>query len=374
MEEPQEAAAEAEAEGGRAVLLVDEGRVVELQLLEGLRQVLVVVRGHRVDRGEDDRLRLAVAGHRLRRGALGLRQRVPDGEAREALHPGEHVAHLSRGQLGGGDVLQALVAHLLDLVLLARVHEADPGAGAQGAVEEADLQDGAAVGVVLGVEEQRPQRLLRVALGRGQVLDDRLQQLVDARAQLGRDLDRGERVEPEVAVDLLHHPIDVGGREVDLVDDRHDLEPELHGQVQVRDGLRLDALRGVDHQEGALAAHQRAAHLVREVDVPGRVDQVELVGPPVLRGVGQADGVGLDRDAALALEVHGVEDLVAELPRLHRPAALDEAVGERRLAVVDVGDDAEVPDVVHGPLCGLSFRFGGKPMLAGFRGPKCRVR
>ena len=31
-------------------------------------------------------------------------------------------------------------------------------------------------------------------------------------------------------------------------------------------------------------------------------------------------------------------------------AALDEAVGERRLAVVDVGDDAEVADVVHGPL------------------------
>ena len=53
-------------------------------------------------------------------------------------------------------------------------------AGAQGAVAEAHQQDGAAVGVVLGVEEQRPQWLLRVALGRGQVLDDRLQQVVDA--------------------------------------------------------------------------------------------------------------------------------------------------------------------------------------------------
>ncbi len=87
--------------------------------------------------------------------------------------------------------------------------------------------------------------------------------------------------------------------------------------------------------------------------MPGRVDQVELVGLPVPRGVRQADGVGLDRDPALALEVHRVEDLVAEVPRRHRPAALDQAVGERRLAVVDVGDDAEVPDVVHG-----SLRFG----------------
>ena len=78
---------------------------------------------------------------------------------------------------------------------------------------------------------------------------------------------------------------------------------------------------------------------------------------------GRRDGVGLDRDPALALEVHGVEDLVAELPRLHRPAALDEAVGERRLAVVDVGDDAEVADVVHGPLCGARFGFE-EPMVA----------
>jgi hypothetical protein len=99
------------------------------------------------------------------------------------------------------------------------------------------------------------------------VLDDRFQQVVDTGAQLGRDLDRGERVEPEVAVDLLLDPLDVGGREVDLVDHRHHREPELHGQVQVGDGLRLHPLRGVDHQESALAAHRRAPHLVGEVAV-----------------------------------------------------------------------------------------------------------
>ena len=54
----------------------------------------------------------------------------------------------------------------------------------------------------------------------------------------------------------------------------------------------------------------------------------------------------LDGNPALPFEVHGVEDLVAELPIFDRPAALDEAVGERRLAVVDVGDDAEVAEAV----------------------------
>ena len=42
--------------------------------------------------------------------------------------------------------------------------------------------------------------------------------------------------------------------------------------------LRLDALRGVDDQQRALARGQRARDLVGEVDVAGRVDQVQLVG------------------------------------------------------------------------------------------------
>src|SRR6185369_3916877 len=94
-----------------------------------------------------------------------------------------------------------------------------------------------------------------------------------------------------------------------------------------------------------LTAHERASHLVREVDVPGGVDKVELVRLAVPGRVGEGDGVRLDRDPPLPLEVHGVEDLVAELAVFDRAAALDEAVGQRGFAV---GDDAEVTDVVHG--------------------------
>ena len=53
-------------------------------------------------------------------------------------------------------------------------------------------------------------------------------------------------------------------------------------QVDVGQRLRLDALRGVDDQHRALAGGQRARHLVVKVDVPGRVDEVQLVGLAVL--------------------------------------------------------------------------------------------
>src|SRR4029453_10482462 len=61
----------------------------------------------------------------------------------------------------------------------------------------------------------------------------------------------------------------------------------------------------------------------------------------------EAHGVLLDGDAALALEIHGVEELLGHLALGQGPGAFEKAVRERRLAVVDVGDDREISDVVH---------------------------
>ena len=77
------------------------------------------------------------------------------------------------------------------------------------------------------------------------------------------------------------------------------------------------------------------------------VDQVEVIDVSVARLVLQRRGLRLDGDAALALQVHGVEHLLFHLA-LGQPAAqLDEAIGQRRFAVIDVGDDGKIADVLH---------------------------
>ncbi len=48
-------------------------------------------------------------------------------------------------------------------------------------------------------------------------------------------------------------PFGLGGGEVDLVDDRHDLVVVLDRLVDVGERLRLDALRRVDDQQRAFA-------------------------------------------------------------------------------------------------------------------------
>ena len=122
------------------------------------------------------------------------------------------------------------------------------------------------------------------------------------------------------------------------------VEVVVERDVDVRERLRLDALRGIDDEQRAFARGERARHLVVEVDVARRVDQVELIGLPVLRLVVELDRLRLDRDAALALEIHRVEHLVLRLARGDRAALLEDAIGERGLPVIDVRDDREVTD------------------------------
>jgi len=97
--------------------------------------------------------------------------------------------------------------------------------------------------------------------------------------------------------------------------------------------------------------------------VPRRVDQVQDVLLAVLRLVVQADGMRLDRDAPLALQVHGVEDLGLHLARLQRAGEFQEPVGERGLAVVDMGDDREVPNVLR--IQAIHYDRGGQRQSQG---------
>src|SRR5213083_1940180 len=75
----------------------------------------------------------------------------------------------------------------------------------------------------------------------------------------------------------------------------------------------------------------------------GRVDEVELVPLPL-----DAHRLRLDRDAPLAFQIHRVEHLLAHVTARDGVRELEYAIGQRRLPMIDVGDDREVADAVLG--------------------------
>ena len=346
VEHPQKAAAEAEAQCHGALRLEGQGGVVELKLLQRIPQIRVLAAVLGVDAAVDHGLGGAVARQRLVGGVIRSGDGVAHLRILDVFDAGGEVAHLTGLQGIGRLIAQRLqVAALQNGILGAGGHHADGLALAEGPLLHPEVHHHAHIGVILAVEYQRLQGGLGVAAGGGNILNDILQHRLNVDPLLGGDL-RG--VHGRQADDVLHLLLGlhgVGGGQVDLVEHRQDLQIVLHGQIGIGQRLCLHALSGVHHQHGALAGRQRPGHLVVEVHMARRVDEVQGVGLPVLRRVKQVDGTGLDGDATLPLQVHVVEDLVLHLPCRYGVAQLQQAVCQRGFAVVDVGNDGKVSDM-----------------------------
>ena len=85
----------------------------------------------------------------------------------------------------------------------------------------------------------------------------------------------------EDVLELVHDRLGLGRGQVDLVEDRDEREALAQREMDVGERLGLDALGGVDDEDRALAGLQAVADLVGEVDVAGRVDEVQAVGQAV---------------------------------------------------------------------------------------------
>ncbi len=172
-----------------------------------------------------------------------------------------------------------------------------------------------------------------------------LQHVLDSDPVLRADEDGVRGRKADHLLDLLADAVRLRRRQIDFVDHRNDLEVVMQGEIGIRESLRLDALRRVHNQQRAFTGLQAARDFVGEIDVTRRVDEVQLVSVAVLRRVIQAHCVGLDGDATLSFQVHGVEHLLHHFALRKRASHFEQAVRKSRLPVVDVRDDREVPDV-----------------------------
>ncbi len=166
---------------------------------------------------------------------------------------------------------------------------------------------------------------------------------VDDPAEVGLAADgdlQGDRVGTQTVAHHLEAAEEVRADAVHLVDERDARDAVLVGLPPHGLGLRLDAPDGAEKGDGAVQHAQAALDFHREVHVPGRVDDVHLrVAPDDGRG-GRGDG-----DAALLLlrhPVHHGRALVHLTDLVGLAGVVQDALGGRRLAGVDVRHDADV--------------------------------
>jgi hypothetical protein len=180
------------------------------------------------------------------------------------------------------------------------------------------------------------------------VANHRFQDLIDAEPGLGRRVHDLIVEKPDELSDFGSHFLRVSAGKIDLVDDGDDCQILLESEIDVRHRLRLDPLRRIDDEKRTLARGKAAAHLVREIDVPRRIDQVELVRFAVSGRVAHAHGARFDGDALFPLEIHRVEKLGFHLALGDGIRLFQQPIGEGRFTVVDVRDDRKIAN-----LCGV---------------------
>ena len=118
----------------------------------------------------------------------------------------------------------------------------------------------------------------------------------------------------------------------------------IQGQIGVGQGLGLNALGAVHHQDGAVTGRQGPGNLIVKVHMARGVDEVENILLAVLRLVDNAGGLGLDGDASLPLNIHIVQHLRLHFPLRQCAGQLNDPVRQGGLAVINVRNDAKISD------------------------------
>ena len=361
-------AAARHVEGVRALLGDVQGHVLQQLTLQAVAQVaggdvfalaaregaVVDGEGH-FDRGIGD----------LHKGQRLHGQRIADRPAdRDVGDAGEGDDLARAGLLDGAaaQTVKGVERHDLALLLDGLVVEVADGdllvLADRAALDAADA-DPAHVVVVVQRGHQHLQRRVRVALGGGDIVDDGVKQRNEVLALLvgavGGDalpggaedggglelLVRGVQIQQQLQ-HLVHDLVDPGVGPVDLVHDHDDLVAQLQRLLQHEAGLGHGTLGGVHQQQNAVDHLEDALHLAAEVGVARGVHDVDLVVLVVDGSV-----LGQDGDAALALQVAGVHDPVHHgLIFAVDAALLEHFVHQRGLAVVNVGDNRNISDLL----------------------------
>ena len=309
VQQAEESAAETETHRfGRFRLEMHRG-VVELELVQRFAQRRIVVGDDREQAGEHARLHLLETRQRMRRRIARQRQRVADRRAVHVLDRRGDPADFAGAEFVARRALGREHADLIDFVRAAGRHHEQLVARLDLALHHAHQRDDAEIIVEPRIDDQRLQPVGVARLRRRNARDDRFEHGFDVLAGLRADRDRVVGVDADDGFDFGLDAFDVGGRQVDLVEHRHDFEAHLDRGVAIGDRLRFDALRRIDDQQRAFARGERAADFVAEVDVARRIDEIELVGVAVFRRVRQRNRLRLDGDAALALDRIVVEHL-----------------------------------------------------------------
>ena len=232
------------------------------------------------------------------------RQRVTDRGPVDILDAGNDISDFASSQPVAVFHFGRERPNTIGRVRAGRRHDFDLAALAETAIDNAHKRYNTDIIIKPRINDQCLQWRIHIAFRRRNSLDNGVEQFRYAIPGLGADPNGILSVNADDILDLRNHLVRVCRRQVDLVQYREDFEALVNRRRAVGDALGLNALRCIDHQQCAFAGSQATRHLIRKVNVAGRVDQVQLVALTVRGLVAERHTLCLDCNSAFPLEIH----------------------------------------------------------------------
>src|SRR5687767_12267887 len=233
VQEPEKSAAEPEAECGRCLGLIVQGRVVQLKLLERVAQRLVLLGICRVYARENEGSHIAISRQRLAGAIRRIEDRVAGACLPNRAHVCDNVSDLTRTQLIGLHLAKLVEADLRYFVHRLARAESDLRAGANRSIHNSNAWNRSAIAVIVGVVDERAERSIRIS-GRSRHLSyDLLQKLGDTDSFLRTHEENVVLVDTEQIVDFLFSLLGLSAWQIDLVEHRNDLEARVESEKEV---------------------------------------------------------------------------------------------------------------------------------------------
>ena len=139
---------------------------------------------------------------------------------------------------------------------------------------------------------------------------------------------------------FVNHHLEFGALAVHLVDEAQPWHVITFRLLPDGFGLCLHASDAAEHGHRTVQNPQRPLHLDSEVHVPGRVDKVDGVVPPLERG--RSRGNGYTPLLLLGEVVHDGGAVVHLADLIRPPGEIQNPLGDGRFAGIDVRHDADI--------------------------------
>lgn len=156
----------------------------------------------------------------------------------------------------------------------------------------------------------------------------------------------GHGIGAEASFDLFEGALEIGPHAVHLVDEANPRDAIFIGLPPHRFALRLDPFAGAEDDDPAVEDAERPFDLGGKVDVPRRIDDVDMPIAPLA-----TDRRRIDGDPPLLLfgiEIGDRRPFVDVAHAVGGAGVEENALGGRRLTSVDVRNNADITDAVDG--------------------------